>query len=249
MPVEPLSEYEPYAGNAWRLVEAQHRVSTMKLVDDLGEQALLESVIDDAKPPLPAECRHLDYLLFTPFRYGAPYPNGSRFRRAGYTPGVWYGSEHVETAVAELAFYRLLFFAESPDTPWPQTISELTAFSASLSAQRCLDLSDPAFDMRRSMIEHLTDYTACQALADKARAEGGEIIRYRSVRDPEARANLAVLTCAAFALPGPVARQTWRLRLSETGVQAFGPGRDDRLGFAPDAFREDARIATMNWRR
>ena len=42
----------------------------------------------------------------------APYPIGSRFRRAGRTAGVFYAAESPETAVAEMAFYRLLFFAE-----------------------------------------------------------------------------------------------------------------------------------------
>src|SRR5690606_23673868 len=103
----------------WRLVEAQHRVSTLKLVDTHDEQALLEELVEETKPAIPAECRHLDYLLATPFRYGSVYPQGSRFRRAGRTRGVFYAAEQVATAVAEMAFYRLLFFADSPDTPWP----------------------------------------------------------------------------------------------------------------------------------
>ena len=44
----------------------------MKLVDTLAEQALLEDLIESSKPPVPVECRHLHYLLSTPFRYGAP---------------------------------------------------------------------------------------------------------------------------------------------------------------------------------
>ena len=101
------------------MVEAQHRVSTMKLVDSLEEQELLETLLETSKPPFPPACRHLDWLLATPFRYGAFYPTGSRFRRAGMTPGVFYAAEGLATAVAEMAFYRLLFFADSPATPWP----------------------------------------------------------------------------------------------------------------------------------
>ena len=48
-------------------------VSTLKLVDTLAEQALLEDILEESKPPVPPECRHLHYLLSTPFRYGAPY--------------------------------------------------------------------------------------------------------------------------------------------------------------------------------
>jgi len=86
----------------------------MTLVDTLAEQALLEQLLDSSKPTIPAECRHLHSLLSTPFRDGAVYPSGSRFRRAGLTPGVFYGSQSAPIAIAEMAFYRLLFFAESP---------------------------------------------------------------------------------------------------------------------------------------
>lgn len=131
-PAALSSECHSYQALCWRLVEAQHRYSTLKLTDGNAEQALLEELIEESKPAIPAECRHLHFLLATPFRYGADYPRGSRFRRAGRTLGVFYAAEQVTTAVAEMAFYRLLFFSESPDTPWPANASEYTAFSAGL---------------------------------------------------------------------------------------------------------------------
>src|SRR3954470_2151464 len=128
-PAALSSEVLRYEDHGWRLVEAQHRVSTLKLVDSLTEQRLLEELIEETKPAFPPECRHLDYLLATPFRYGAEYPRGSRFRRAGRTLGVFYASEEPETAIAEMAFLRVLFFSESPATPWPSEVAEYTAFS------------------------------------------------------------------------------------------------------------------------
>jgi hypothetical protein len=53
------------------VVEAQHHVSTLKLVDTAEEQGLLEALIEQTKPRVLPECRHLQYLLYTPFRYGA----------------------------------------------------------------------------------------------------------------------------------------------------------------------------------
>ncbi len=112
-PAALSSELGKYEGRCWRIVVAQHQVSTLKLVDSLAEQTILEDLIEATKPVTPADCRHLDYLLATPFpamvRNIEP---GSRFRRAGRTPGVYYAAEKEETAVAEMAFYRLLFFAE-----------------------------------------------------------------------------------------------------------------------------------------
>ena len=159
------------------------------------------------------------------------------------------GRERVETAVAEMAFYRLLFFAESPSTPWPRGIAEFTAIAATLATARLIDLADSRFDADRAALEHPTDYAACQSFADAARRDGAEIIGYRSVRDPAKGGNFAVLTCAAFARPAPVAQQTWNLRISGTGVLALGPGSGDRLGFDRTAFANDPRIAAMAWDR
>ena len=171
------------SGACWRLVEAQHRVSTMKLVDTLAEQSLLETLVDASKPPLPSDCRHLHYLLATPFRYGAPYPSGSRFRRAGLTAGVFYASKTVATAVAEMAFHRLLFFADSPATPWPDDAGDYTAFSSRFRTSQGLDLTAPPFTRDRARWTHPTEYAPCQAFADTAREADADVLRYPSARD------------------------------------------------------------------
>lgn len=242
------SEARRYAGPAWRLVEAQHMVSTMKLVDSAAEQTILEDILEESKPPIPEECRGLDYLLSTPFRY-RPYPNGSRFRRAGLTPGVWYGAEHPETAVAEMVFYRFLFYAESPGTPFPDDAAEYTAFSAPVSTSVAVDLTRGELTRDAAWWTHRTDYAPCQDLADAAREIGAAVIRYRSVRDAQRRANLAVLSCRAFAASQPSERQTWRIRIGRTGALALR--EHPRLGvdFGRDAFAPDPRLQTMDWDR
>ena len=64
----------PLAAALWRGVEAQHFVSTMKLVDSLAEQEELEGILEASKPALPgAPGQH--YLLSTPFRYPSPHPS------------------------------------------------------------------------------------------------------------------------------------------------------------------------------
>ncbi len=242
-PAALSSEARAVKGAFWRLVEAQHRISTMKLVDTVDEQALLEHLLEDTKPAYPPECDGLDYLLKTPFRYGAAYPHGSRFRRAGRTLGVFYAAERVETAVAELSFYRLLFFAESPDTPFPANAAEYTGFAVDIATSAALDLTEPPLDRDRDAWEDPTDYNACQALAEAARDAGLEAILYRSVRDPAHGLNLALLSPAGFASPGPTMRQTWRIRLSASGVQALRDFPEARLGFSRADFADDPRIA------
>lgn len=231
------------------MVEAQHHVSTLKLVDSRAEQELLEDLLEATKPRLPADCAGLDYLLATPFRYGAIYPVGSRFRRAGLTPGIFYAGEDVETTAAEMAFYRLLFYAESPDTPWPSNAAEYSAFAVAIAAAAALDLTRPPFDRDRPNFVDPTDYEACQQLAERARDAGAGVLRYESVRDSEHRANIAVMTCSAFAQPAPVDRQTWRIRLSASGVLALREFPKLALEFGRDAFAADGRIAGMRWER
>jgi hypothetical protein len=247
-PAALSSETLPLKTLCWRLVEAQHLVSTLKIVDTLSEQALLEELLEETKPPVPPECRHLHYLLSTPFRYG-PYPQGSRFRRPGMTAGVYYASERPETAVAELAFHRLLFFAESPATPWPENAAEFTGFSVLAATERALDLSVPPLAADRPVWTHPTDYGPCQDLADAARAAAVEALRYESVRDPTMGRNLALLTCRAFTASEPGQRQTWRMRLGSHGAHAICGHPSARVEFPRDAFAGDPRVTRLVWER
>jgi hypothetical protein len=231
------------------MVEAQHRVSTLKLVDTVEEQALLEEQIQLTKPPIPPGGEPLHYLLSTPFRYGAPYPRGSRFRRAGLTEGVFYAAEEPHTAVAEIVFYRLLFYLESPDTPWPANAAEYTAFSAAYGTAKGVDLTKGNLSRSNAQWTDPVDYAACQALADSSRAAGIDVIRYQSVRDPRRGLNVALLTCEAFARPKPIRQQTWHIRLSATGAQAVCEAPSTGMTFDHEVFAADPRIAKLRWQR
>ena len=219
----------------------------MTLVDTLEEQALLEQVLEASKPPVPLECENRHYLLSTPFRYQSPYPTGSRFRRAGFTAGVFYASQLAETAVAEMAFRRLLFYAESPATPWPGNLGEYTAFAVRFAAGKGLDLTRPPLDRDAGAWTDPVDYSACQTLADAARAAGVIAIRYQSAR--AAGQNVALLSCAAFASRAPLEWQTWRMHIGPMGVRAICNFPEQRLAFDRGAFARDPRIAALAWRR
>jgi len=214
------SEARPWAGDLWRVVESQSRVATLKLVDTLDEQAILEAELEGSKPLIPTSCTGLDYLLASPFRY-APYPHGSRFRRARQREGCFYAAERVETAIAEEAFYRLLFFLDAPAARRPANPQERTAFRVRAATHHAVDLIAPPFDRDKAIWEHPTDYVPCQALADAAREAKIEAIRYQSVRDPGSGANLALLSSAAFRSTRPEAAETWHVFLREMSIQAL----------------------------
>ena len=198
----------------WRAVEAQHRVATMVLVDTLDEQALLERILDDSKPALEAGQQALHYLLFTPFRY-PPLPTGSRFRGA-FEPGVFYGAEAVRTACAELGYWRWRLLADSPELqsipPVPQAVFKTSARAATI------DLRPPPLARRRKLWTDPDDYAACQQLARQARTGGVRMIRYQSVRDPQAGGCAAVLSHAAFIAKSPVESQSWSLAVFQRHV-------------------------------
>jgi hypothetical protein len=227
---------------AWRAVEAQHRVSTMKLVDSLAEQATLERLLEETKPPVPPRCTHLHYLLFSPFRYARGNPHASRFRRARAFEGVFYASAAPETAISEIVFYRFLFYAESPDTPLPGNAAEYTVFAVQLRADPGLDLTRPPMRAHLSVWTKSDDYVPCQALADDARAEDIEAICYPSVRDLQHRLNYAVLTPRAFAQPAPIAQQSWRILLAGESALAKCEAPDTGVTFQKRDFDIGSRV-------
>jgi hypothetical protein len=220
----------------------------MKLTDSLAEQALLESLIEETKPPIPPDCVHLRFLLMTPFRYSLSNPWGSRFRRPHAPDGVFYAAEHADTAIAEMSFHRLLFFAESPKTPWPQNPGEYTAFAVEVQSDRALDITAEPFRSDASIFEPV-DYNGGQAFADQARQAAIEIIKYPSVRDPEKRPNLAILKPTAFSHPEPVDRQSWRIHLDANGARALREMPPRSIAFGRDTFSADSRIAEISWDR
>lgn len=212
------SEHRPIVGEAWRVVESQSRIATMKIVDSLAEQELLERELERSKPAIPRDCDPLHWLLATPFRY-APYPHGSRFRRARQRDGCLYAAERIETAVAEDAFYRLRFFLDAPTARRPRNPQERTAFRFAATTGAGLDLTAPPLAADHSLWMQPAEYAACQALADTAREAGTAIIRYASVRDPAHGANWAVLDCRALTTPEPTALQTWHCMIRQTQVE------------------------------
>lgn len=213
-PRELASEAREYAGDLWRVVEAQHTASTMRLVDSLADQAVLETVLEASKPALAAGAARLHYLLSTPFRYRPRF--GSRFR-APFDAGVFYGAEHLRTALAEKSYWRLRFLLDSPGTPDLGPVPH-TAFTSSVRGL-AVDLTREPLLRDRRLWVHPTDYAPTQAFAGVARDAGAAAIRYESVRDPEHAACVAVLTPQGFSRPSPRRQETWFLAAGRNRVR------------------------------
>jgi len=148
---------------AYRVVESQHRSATRKLVDTLEEHELLEALIEKSKPIIPPDqtFEKLHYLLFTPFRY-PPLRHGSRFGSLSER-ALWYGSIELETALAEVAFYRFFFLLGSAASTelleTDQIIEvELTSFMVKIHTLKGIDLTLPPFVKHKDEISSPVSY-------------------------------------------------------------------------------------------
>jgi hypothetical protein len=205
---------KPLRLRVWRAVEAQHHVSTLRLVaSDPAAHEALEQILETSKPALPAGAQRLPYLLATPFRY--PSPHGSRFR-APFDPGVFYGAVERRTACAELGYWRWRFVQASAGlkeiTAAPQTL-----FQAGIDTLG-IDLQQPPYARHRARWTHPADYAPTQDLARAARTSQAGAILYASVRDPAHAACAAVLAPQALKPARTLAQQTWFLTVTPAGA-------------------------------
>jgi hypothetical protein len=222
------------------VVESQHQVSTRKLVDSADEQALLEELIDGAKPPDLTRGR-LHYLLFTPFRY-PPLAHGSRFGRR-HERGIWYGSLERRAAFAEVAYYRLLFL-EGTHASLGIVTTPLTAFRATLRTTCGVELDLPPFDAYRSAIASPVSYSETQPLGDAMRSAGVEAFRFPSARDAEGGVNVGAFTPAVFGRTKPTSLESWHCAAARERVDVTRGDYFTRetFAFAREQFLVEGRL-------
>lgn len=209
--------------DVWRGVEAQHVLATLRVVDSVDEQELLEELLEGSKPAIPQPARGLHYLLFTPFRYRSPQP--SRFREAS-TSGVFYAADDEATVAAELAYWRWRFVIESDGLrEHGQLITEHTFFQARISGRE-LDLMRTPWDSQRDAWRDPDSYAVCHALVRHLRAEHPYVatLRYESARREGGACNV-VFDPQALSMPAPHAQQTWTCKVTPTKV-LWAHGRD-----------------------
>lgn len=215
----------PLGGNLLRIVENQEQVATSALVDDLGEQALLEDLLERTKPQLRAGTERLHTLLAAPFRY-PPLRHGSRFG-SRLEPSLLYGSKHLTTLLAEAAYYRFVFWTGmSEPPPWGRLLTQHTVLGARYRTQRGLRLQQPPCAEYTPILTHPSDYGPTQRLGRALREAGIEAFEYRSARDVARGINVALFEPSALYSRKPAFMQPW---LCET------TGRTVRFSTTSDA--------------
>ena len=201
-------KFSSYGGMPWRVVEAQHVIATRKLVDSDEEQQILEDLIEAAKPPRPYDegCTRYHYLIWTPFRY-PPLKHGLRFGSMD-RKGLWYGSEGLETAFSEKAYYTFLFRSGST-ADFGTFDATITAFCIHVQTKACAKLTQPPFLKFEKELSSPASYVATQPLGSALRDHGAEIICFKSARCPSGGTNLAVTGISVFQDTAPRETSTW----------------------------------------
>jgi len=203
---------------AWRLVEAQEKIATRKLVDSLEEQDILEEIIETNKPFINKE--HLNYhpLLYTPFRY-PPLKYGSRFG-AKNEPSLWYGSLELNTAMAEKAFYQLNFLRASV-AKYDFVEQQLTAFSVPIKTDRAIKIQAQPFADYTHLVSAKNSYETSQSLGSSMRKAEVAAFTYQSARDPNNGINVALFTPKAFLHKKPDTKsfQSWQCIANNNSIE------------------------------
>ncbi len=209
----------PLSGELIRIVESQEHVATTALVDNLAEQSLLEQLLETVKPPAHSGTAQLHYLLSTPFRY-PPLRHGSRFG-GRYKPSLFYASQTLATAFAEVAYYRWVFWQGMGAPPASgRLLTQHTAFGAAYASARGVRLQEPPCAAHRETLTDPARYDATQALGGALRSAGVEVIEYTSARDPQHGINVALFTPGALPERNPRWQQSWLCETTSDIVRA-----------------------------
>lgn len=237
-----VSEARPLKLDVVRVVESQWKNATRKLVDSDEEQALLEGLIDRVKPPAPEgrPFEGLHYLLSTPFRH-PPLRNGSRFGRRTER-GIFYGSRAIETALAEVAYYRLVFL-EGTSADLGLVEIDLTSFEVGARTTRGIDLTRVPFAAHDDVLTSRTAYETTQQLGEEMRAAGIEAFVFRSARDPLGGENIGLLE-PCFASKKPRRLEGWTCLATKTRVELRKANvlAERRLSFERSAFEVEGKL-------
>jgi hypothetical protein len=189
----PPPSFSTFAGKLVRIVESQEHVATTLIVDNLAEQHLLETMLDESKPG--AAAGDLHYLLATPFRY-PPLRHGSRFGTR-YEPSLFYASLDSGTCLQECAYYRFLFWHDMAVPPPAPVASQHTLFRVRVRTGACVDLRTPPFDHHREQLRSPTSYAYTHRVGTHCRGLESEALLFESARG--SGVNAALFTPAIFA--------------------------------------------------
>lgn len=229
------------AGTLYRLVESQEQIATMGYVDTLDEQAVLEELLEQAKPDYPDVMQDYHYLLTTPFRY-PPLTWGSRFGRTS-EPSLFYAGCTPEVVLAESAFYRFVFlYSIDGITKDDKMRSEHTMFSVDYKTSRGVHLQSAPFNQFQAQLTSPNDYTQTHQLGGDMRASGVKAFEYVSARDPGKGICVGLYDNSAFRQRKPKSKMQWLCETTADKVSFKQLDNSVIAHFALDVFLHDGKL-------
>jgi len=231
----------PLAEEVFRVAESQQKVATNMLVDTIAEQELLEAMLEGAKPNIPKGCEKFDYLIYTPFRY-PPLKHGSRFGKQTH-PSIFYGSNKINTAFAELAYYRFVYYDGMATRPEKNLkVTQHASFSVELKTERGLLLDQAPYKSSANKISDPVSYVVSQGMGEVMREMGVEAFSYYSAR-AKGEINYGIFNCGAICSTAPNALQHWSCITRNTTVTIRSLNNVwDNISFEIDQFLVEGRL-------
>lgn len=211
-------------GELFRMVESQEQVATMSYVDSLQEQAVLEELLESAKPVYPdSMTADLHYLLKTPFRY-PPLPWGSRFGRT-HEPSIFYAGKTLEATLSESAYYRFVFLHSMQGEPPKANLRTAhTLFSARYSSKHGIKLQEMPFLDFKMQLTSIYTYEHSQTIGSDMREGGVHAFEYFSARSINEEICVGLFTPEGFVHSKPLSVEAWFCELTSDRV-TFKPQR------------------------
>ena len=229
------SHITPISGTLYRLVESQEQVATMGYVDTLEEQALLEDMLEQAKPVYREDMQAYHFLLSTPFRY-PPLQWGSRFGTSN-EPSLFYAGSKPSVTLAESAYYRFVFLYSMEAIHEQDKIrSEHSMFSVDYQTDLAVQLHTVPFNQYQTELTDPKLYSHTQQLGSDLRIAGIEAFEYQSARDPNNGVCIALFEPSPFCQHEPKNRSEWLCETSAAGVSFKQLDENDIVHFPLSTF-------------
>lgn len=237
-----IEHIEPIDGVAFRVAEDQEEIATLELVDEIHEQILLESILEQSKPSQTVSTK-IDYLISAPFRY-APLRHGSRFGQR-YEDSLFYGSTSQYTALAETAYYRFLFWRAMADKPASSYKTSHTIFQVKYHCPKGMRLQSEFFKSQRLKLTDPSSYSFTHSVGSEMRTLGVEGFEFCSARDIPHGINVAFFNPSPIRSKRPLLKETLSCLSNDETVTFKQKGSFESWTFCADDFSDNGLFQTV----
>ncbi|WP_144393939.1 RES family NAD+ phosphorylase [Pleionea sediminis] len=229
----------PLTMKLYRVVESQEQVATTLITETKDEQNILEQLIEESKPKQDKELSDRHYLIKTPFRY-PPLKYGSRFGSV-WEPSLFYGSQTVECALAEVAYYRFRFLCdmENSESLTKHNIQSYhSSFYVNTQSDFGIQLHKQPFSDYRTELRSVLSYTVTQQIGSDMRDSGVLLFSFESARQ-EGGINGAAFHHSVIRSRSPMKLESWQCLTQQKRIVFHNAVNHQSLEFSKNSFMQE----------